>query len=433
MFGAQRACSSRAAFAASFVLALALVACNERPHTTGGGGVGMGSSGSPKPKKEPKPLVLSKLPEDEPSKADAKPASEKESADDEPEGSTLYGELSRVWGLGELQDLGPAAPATATPDGVLFVTRDDHLLIAKEIKGTTKFAPLNAAKERFAKYGRGPSVSRTHAYWVSERNLLLRAALKDFKPEVLFDKARLGTRTDVVTAAGRDIVAFIAEIDGQPLAYVFGSKKSGKHEIVRLSPEGSGATSVALVEGQPHPRAILLAGRLGMSPVHVRRIRTTEKRLTLEMDEVVWIAPGSHVLTEIFGIRKAADDAVAFLATAKDFNDFGLAQLEIAREPGEIPEPDWKIYENGLDPAPVATARLCGKPHVLYARPTERRPRSPQELHLAPIQGTQPGEGEIIGRSRAYADLSVAPTDTGAIVVWTADHRTWGMVITCPE
>jgi acylphosphatase len=70
---------------------------------------------------------------------------------------------------------------------------------------------------------------------------------------------------------------------------------------------------------------------------------------------------------------------------------------------------------------------------VLFARPTEQRPRSPQQLHLVPVEGTRPGDGEVIARSRAYNDLSIAPTKSGAVVVWTADRRTWGMVITCPK
>lgn len=409
-------------------------ACNEQPLGSGGGGVGVGtSSESSKPKS--KPLKLSKIEEDgpEPTPKKQEPNPSGTPPPQDAQGSTAYGELTELWGLGELQDLGPAAPATATPQGVVFVTRDDRVIVAKKITGTTKFEPLSVPKEIFAKYGRGPAVSKTHAYWVSEKRQLLRAALGTGKREVLFDGARIGTRASVVTASGRDVVTFIAELDGQPLAFVLATKGNGKHEILRLSPEGAGATSVDLVEGAPHPRAIILAGRLGMSPVHVRRIRTTARRIILENDHVVWIAPGSHALTEIHGIQKGNDHVVAFLPTAKDFNDFGLAQLSIGPDAEEINEPDWHIYKNGLDPAPAATAKLCGRPHVLFARPTEQRPRSPQELHLVPIEGTRPGDGEIIARSRAYNDLSIAPTRSGAVVVWTADHRTWGMVVTCPQ
>jgi len=346
---------------------------------------------------------------------------------------TEYGELPNVWGLGPLLDPGPAGPATATEQGVYFVTRDDQLLLARR-KGAQDFVPLTGGldKTAFAKYGRGPALSNTHAYWISERRQLVRMARKGGKLEILAKNARLGTRTAVVTAAGRDVVAFIAEIDEKPLAHVWAEKGSTTSETVRITPEGASASSVALVEGEPHPRAISLAGRYGMSPIHVRRIRTTKKQLTLEPDEVVWVGPGSHVLTEIHALGLPNDHAVAFLPTAKDFNDFGLAQLDISSDGGETENVGWYIYPNGLDPAPVATARVCGKHYVLYARPTEARPRSPQELHMAEIRGNTPQDGEIIARSRAFNDLSLASTQGGAVAAWTADKRTWGVHLSCP-
>lgn len=417
-------------FVQAALLLASLVACDERRKPTGGGYVGgkAKASSNETQRSEPK---------DEESKEDSAP--EQAAPPKTPAAGPTstpppkYTEITTRWGLSELHDLGPAGPATATPEGVYFVTRSDELVLAKR-KKNDEFVALSAERTMFAKYGRGPSVSRTHAYWVSERGLLLRAPVRGGKPEILFDQARLGTRTSVVTVAGRDVVTFIAEIKDKPYAYVWASKGKGSQpETLRLTPEGATATSVALVEGKPHPRAIVLAGRLGMSPVHVRRIRTTSKRLMLEADEVVWVGPGSHVLTEIHALRTRDDHAVAFLPTAKDFNDFGLAQLDIGTDPGEIDSPSWHIYPNGLDPAPVATGRFCGKNYVVFAKPTEARPRSPQELHLVEIKSGPPGEGEVIARSRAFADLSLASITTGALATWTADHRTWAMELSCPK
>jgi hypothetical protein len=139
------------------------------------------------------------------------------------------------------------------------------------------------------------------------------------------------------------------------------------------------------------------------------------------------------VLTEIHALTRRGDDTVAFLPTAKDFNDFGLAQLIIGPDSGQITEPRWQIFPNGLDPAPVATGKFCGKSYVLFARPSEARPRAPQELHLVEIKNGPPGEGEVVARSRAFNDLSLGPTKNGAIAAWTADRRTWAMVLTCPK
>ncbi len=45
----------------------------------------------------------------------------------------------------------------------------------------------------------------------------------------------------------------------------------------------------------------------------------------------------------------------------------------------------WRAFPNGLDPAPLATAKSCGKTLALYARPSGARPHAPQELHIAAI------------------------------------------------
>jgi hypothetical protein len=138
------------------------------------------------------------------------------------------------------------------------------------------------------------------------------------------------------------------------------------------------------------------------------------------------------VLTEIHAIGTKNGDAVALLPTAKDFHDFGLAQLLLESNGGEAAEPQWQLYPNGLDPAPVATTRMCGKTFMLFARPSEERPRSPQELHLAPLDGAIPQAGDVIARSRAFNDISLAETKDGAIAVWTADRRTWALALRCP-
>ena len=408
-----------------FFLALA---CEEKQHGSGGAGVASGIRSPDKGPVKTSGSAPKKQVETE----------KKQAANPEPTPSPelnqpdkKYAALTTRWGLGELHDLGPAAPTTAAEQGAVFITRDDQLLWARR-SGST-FGTVEAPASAFAKYGRGPSLSKTHAYWVSESGRLLRGDLKSGKVESLFDRARAGTRTAVQTSQGRDLVAFVAQIGEDPMAYAWASPGSGKAEVLQLSPDGSTATSVTLVAGKPHPRAIILEGRTSMSPVHARTIRITARRVTLEPDEVVWVGPPSHVLTEIHAIAQPSGDCAAFLPTAKDFNDFGLAQLSIAKDGGECPAPEWQVFPNGLDPAPVATEFMCEDEYLLFARPSEQHPRSPQELHLARLAGSRPASGEIIARSRAFNDVSLAAIPEGATVVWTADKRTWGMVLRCPE
>lgn len=411
-----------------FFLLCLVFACDEKKYGSGGAAV---ASGTKSPEESPAKTSGSPQPET----ADAKngsPAIEEAPPPSEPEEADKnYAAITTSWKLGELHDLGPAGPTSAAAQGAVFITHTDQLLWARRSGDT--FTPVEATASAFAKYGRGPSLSKTHAYWVSENGHLRRGNLKSGAVESLFDRARSGTRTAVQTFQGRDIVAFVAQMGEDPMAFVWASPGSEKAEVLQVSPDGSTATSVTLVSGKTHPRAIILEGRTSMSPVHARTIRVTPRRITLEPDEVVWIGPPSHTLTEIHAIARPSGDSTAFLPTAKDFNDFGLAQLSISQSGGEAPAPGWQVFPNGLDPAPVATEFICGDQYLLFARPSEEHPRSPQELRLTRLSGTTPGEGEIIVRSRAFNDISLAAVPGGAVVVWTADKRTWGMVLGCPE
>jgi len=343
-----------------------------------------------------------------------------------------YAELSTAWGPLEVVDLGPAASVAATPTGVVFVTRDDHIVIAPR-KGKAGLSPVDLPPEAFSKYGFGPAASNSHVYWASHRGQLMRASLQTLASEPLFDRARPNSRTSVQTAAGRDVVAFIAEIEQRRFAYIWASPGTSSAEVLDASADGHEATSVALVQGIPHPRLVVLEGRTSMSPVHARTVRVTPRRVILDPNDVAWIGPGSHELTEIHAIDTKPGHTIAFLPTQRDFDGFGVAQLFLDRRGGEAQEPKWQLYPNGLDPAPLTAGHFCGKDYVLYVRPSEKRPHSPQELHLAVLSDEMPAEGEVLARSRAFNDVSVAQVAGGALLVWTADRRTWGVVLHCPH
>lgn len=359
-----------------------------------------------------------------PPRSSAEPAAEQISP-----GAESYAPLTTAWGELHVVDLGPAASLTATPLGAVFVTRDDRIVIAR--KRGSHLDSVDLPPDAFSKYGFGPGVSKTHVYWSSQKGLLLRASLETLEVHSLFDRARPNTRTSVQTAFGRDVVAFVASIDERSFAYLWVSPGAGDAEILDASADGHDATSVTLIQGQPHPRLIVLEGRTSMSPVHARTVRVTARRALLEPNEVVWVGPGSHELTEIHAMATKPGDAIALLPTQRDFDAFGLARLRIAPNGGQAPEPTWQVYPNGLDPAPITAARFCNQDYVLFVRPSEQRPRSPQELHLAPLDSVT--EGEILVRSRAFNDVSVAPVPEGALLAWTADRRSWGMILHCPR
>lgn len=414
------------------LLSLGSAACDEEKHGTGGGAVGSS------PRSDVKNWTQKKRGT---STTDEKSGTKETSSEEESAESDVaavpdrtYEERATSWDVGKVHDVGPAAPTTATPRGVLFVSKENRLYLA-EHKGGGTFMELEAPAELFARYGRGPAVSTEYAYWISPSARLMRGNLQTGEPESLVERARPGARVSLREVDGRDVVGFIRQPDDTTAAFLWAEGTSGKDssELVQLSPEGSTATSVELVPGPSHLRAVILEGRTSMSPIHVRTVRVTKRRVTLENDQVVWVGPGSHSLTELETIDRPGGKAVAFLATAKGITSFGLAQLWLEEDPGEIAEPDWRIYPNGLDPAPVTATHACGGDWALFAVPSEKKPRSPQELRIARLEEGVLGPEEILARSRAFNDVSVAPLDRGAILSWTADNRTWAVRLGCPK
>jgi hypothetical protein len=338
--------------------------------------------------------------------------------------------LTTRFALGPIDDVGPAAPMTATERGVLFVSREGRLYLAGR-DGKEGFTALKAPRESFSRYGRGPAVGESYAYFVSSGGELCRGHLETGEIQPLARHARPGARVSMVRVAGRDLVGYIGGEGEEALGLLWAEGTQGHApEMLRLTPEGAAATSITLVPTQPHPHAVLLEGRTGMSPVHMQRLLVTARRVTPEDDEVVWVGPGSHPLTEIVSLPTGTK-VQSFVATARDATHFGLAQLSLDPDSTAPIEPTWRPYPNGLDPAPVATHRFCGRDFAVYAIPQHEKPRAPQDLVLAPLDGGLLGKEEVLSHSRAYNDISVAAVGEGAIVAWTADHRTWAMVIGC--
>ena len=339
--------------------------------------------------------------------------------------------LSERWTIGAVADVGPAAPMTAAAQGVVLISKDNRIHLARRKKD--QFVSVDLPPDAVSRYGRGPALTSEHVYWVSPEGALLEGALNSETVRELDRDVRFGARVSALSVQDRDLVAYIKGNEELTTAHLWASGYgNAKGERKSLSPEGSSATSVTLVAEQPHPRVVVLEGRSGMSPVHSRLVHVTHRRITLELDQIVWVGPGSHSLTEIVSLEQPKGGTTTLLASARDITHFGLAQLPIRPDSNEI-SPIWRPYPNGLDPAPVAASRLCGADYALFAIPSHERPRAPQELRIARLTAQGLQEEEILARSRAFNDISVAPLKRGAILAWTADRRTWALVLGCPE
>ncbi|HVR18443.1 MAG TPA: hypothetical protein VMS65_02060 [Polyangiaceae bacterium] len=331
--------------------------------------------------------------------------------------------------LRELSDVGPAGPATATEDGVVMLTKSGHVALARVAKGPVRKGKIGSVSEpstAFAVLGRSPAVAGGFAYWVTGGRLVRRRADGSGELEPLSDDARDGTRVAAAAIKTGVAVAYVTRPDAEGTSRV--KLWLGPGRTVTLTPEGAGASSVAIAPLDARLIAVSIDARSAMTPVHARSISVDGAGPPeLGPDVVAWIAGPAHSFTEV-SAGSDGTNAWALLPIERDASHFGLATVPLGSEPAMDAPVAFLDYENGIDLAPVATARLCGKPYVALARPTAAAPHSPQELVLAPIAG---GQTAIVANAAGFAAVSLAAVPEGGLVVYVADGRTWARGLEC--
>lgn len=329
---------------------------------------------------------------------------------------------------GELADVGPGGPASAAREGVVLVTKDDRVLLAARAPGSkpelTKIAPIDEPAPSFGLLAKPPSVAGGHAYWVSQGRLV-RRALAGGELELLRDDARLATRTAAAEIGGKAAVAYLGRPDAEGTSHarlwIDGAPP------LDLTPDGAGASSVALTQHGNGLLAVVIDGRTAMTPVHARRISFDGKQARLSEDVVVWVAGSAQAFTEIVA-GSSRGRAFAHVPIERDATHFGLASVDLGNEPHLDSEVSFIDYPNGIDLAPTAAAELCGRPYVVFARPASPVPRAPQELVLAEAGGEQT---LALADSRGFVSVSLAALPGGGLVTYVADGRTWARGLAC--
>lgn len=333
--------------------------------------------------------------------------------------------------LDGLNDVGPAAPASAFAKGVVLVTRSDELSLAKLQQAPSKskkpapgaIEPTGRGSEDFWPVARGPAVSATHAYWVS-KGRVVRRALSGGELEVLANDARDGTR--VAVAGTPDAVAYITRPAGKQDSVAKLRLADGKS--LELTPEGAAASSVSLARWGDDLIVSSIDGRSGMTPVHARRYRS--KSGALDADVVVWVAGATQGMTEIGSVGEPSGSWL-FMPVEKDSSHFGLATLALGSEVKMDPPLRWRTYENGLDRAPATGAVVCGVAVTAYVRPADARPTAHQELVVSELTLAETASSEVVATARGFADVSLYALPEGAILAYVADRRTWARLIRC--
>ena len=341
--------------------------------------------------------------------------------------------------IDEPMEIGPAGQMTASERGVVMLNRADEVLLAKRLAGSgsaskesARFSTIKGGPNDFFAVARGPLLLRGKAYWVKDGKLVRRALDNSSPLEILANDARNGTR--VAGADLADAPAHAAYIsnpvtdDAAPRAKLW--VEGG--ETMVLSPEGAGASSIAVASTGRDLFTVAIDARSAMTPMHGRRVRFVAGKPEFGPDVVMWVGSTAQMLSEVFanttpfGLR-------AFLPIERDVSHFGLVMLELGSEPHMDPKTVWRGYPNGLDVAPVASASFCGGAFVAYVRPENPQPESRQLLELAEITESGLGPAERVGSALGFANLSLAPATSSAILAYVADFRTFAATLRCPH
>jgi len=359
------------------------------------------------------------------------------------------GSVGGTFIIDTLVDVAAAGPIAATERGIAMFNRDNRLLLARleapleaaPEPRETRVAPLPDEAGPFS-LARGPAVRRGLAYWVSRGRLLGQslASAGSGTALVLAEDARVGTRVAVPVGPSRhqqglpQVAAYIAR-PGDPEAPATAKLwVEGHATSFRLTEDVSSGHSVALAATPRGLQAIFLEARTGMSSVHLRAVSFSKKHEpSLGEDHIVWVGGPARPTTELFTLPSDEPIVRGFLTLERDITHFGLVAVDVPLAPRtEFPiDPDWRLYDNGIEPAPFALAEVCGRSVVALARPSSAVPHAVQELVVIDLDAEPHSAPALVARSRAFFDISLASLSGGALLGYVADHRTWARSIRC--
>jgi hypothetical protein len=201
----------------------------------------------------------------------------------------------------------------------------------------------------------------------------------------------------------------------------------------RISDEGSGSTDVALAARGSSVLALLLDGRVAMTPVHGRTLSFEHGALAVSEDAVVFVGGGAETHTRA-ALGVSAEGRAFGLIPIGGENGFGVVSVRLD-DPPRMDEPaTWSAYPNGLDPAPLAATRGLTPVRVARVRPLDARPDAPRGLEIGRVDdgGGFVPYGLVATRGRVK-HVSVASDRAGAMwVLFTDGSGTWLERRNCP-
>jgi len=381
------------------------------------------------------PLVSASATPDPASSTASPSASPSASSSASPKGSApaVSSALSVDLGAAEL-DLGPPVPAVLGGRMMVAKTKTEELIVSRMKDGS--FEPITAPQGDVSPWPVALAAgSKTHAYWVSHGQVVRREILPDGKvgpKTVVAADAALSSPVVAARSSGhveRDVVLYIGSkvsAQGERTARLWVEG----HETRPVSREAGGATSIALVHlGATRFALFTLDGRLAMSPVHSISLELDgEGNPDLGEDRVVHVAGPAERQTALTGVL-VGRGPVALLPISKTSTDFGLLVLRAGYEDDP---PRWVDYPNGLDPAPLVAATVCGKPTVAFVRPNAPAAGSARVLEVGHLDAqAELRDRKILATAPVISHVSLWGDASSGWVVYTTEQGLRGRRLEC--
>lgn len=201
---------------------------------------------------------------------------------------------------------------------------------------------------------------------------------------------------------------------------------------LRLSEDGSGATSVAFAMAGSSLVSLTVDARTALTAMHARPV-TYDHAAHLGEDVVVFVGGPGDRRTAAALARLPNGELLGLLPISKDVGDFGLALVKL-EDPPRVDEPvAWAMYPNGLDPAPVAVASGRTKTWVVRVRPQDAQPGSQRELELGElVDAASLRPWTVVQTAGTPLDVAIAVDGAGALwVAWLDSSGSWLERLVC--
>jgi hypothetical protein len=237
-------------------------------------------------------------------------------------------------------------------------------------------------------------------------------------------RARPGTRIAAASFGdSHGVVAFLAERPSSEGAVLQAFVSLDDGEPVRLSDEGSGATSVALAPTTKGVIAASLDARMAMSPVHVRELSLGAAGLVLSDDAVVYVGGAAERFARVAVTTSTSGQAFVLFPTPVSALDFGLAAIRVGSPPTADAPSTLLPYAYGLDPAPIAGAGLGSRPCFVRVVPESAGLHAPERIEMGCVG--RDGLAVIVGviaRGAIYRDVELTELRDGSAKGAAAIH-----------